>query len=68
VLIASYSTVVEYIKFLVALKSIIVSIISLFIVTLHISCVYNDFVAHSFIKGVKAVPFVLYYLIRFLVI
>jgi hypothetical protein len=67
-LIASYSTIVEYIKFLITLKSIIASIVSLFIVTLYINCVCNNFIAYSSIKGVKAVPSVFYYLIRFLVI
>jgi hypothetical protein len=67
VLTASHSTVVEHMKFLIALKSIIAGMVSLFIVTSHISCVCNDFVAYSSIKGVKAIPSVLYYLIRFLV-
>jgi hypothetical protein len=66
-LIASYSTVVEHIKFLVALKSIIASMVSPFIVTSHISYVGNVFVVYSSIKGVKAIPFVLYHPIRFLV-
>jgi hypothetical protein len=67
VLTASYSTVVEHMKFPVALKSIIAGMVSLFIVTSHISCVYNDFVAYSSIKGVKAIPSVFCHPIHFLV-